>query len=370
MNTTIQINGKIYDVKTGKVLASKPILDTPKSAPPQASKNLNKSNGIAMDGVIKRPPKRTKNHPVNTVPSSHTQRSQTLHRKAVKKPAPTTHIHSTSTIINSKVEQSATGRGVLTKRVPDIRLAKAMSTTKSNLISKFDQRKRSNAVLTNDIKPSKPPKQNHTINNPKQHANSIAPTTTKTINPKKYVFEERVKDANNHLLKPVKKQPHHKSIFKKIKIRKKGLAIMATVMAFVVLGSFMAYQSIPQVSMRIAASEAGFMGKIPKTIPAGYAMSGPAQAENDSVLLKYASKSDSRQFVIVQKSSNWSSESLLTNFVLDTKLRYQSYVDKGLTVYIYDGGNATWVDGGIWYNIKSADSSLSTSQLLEIASSI
>jgi hypothetical protein len=73
-----------------------------------------------------------------------TQKSQTLYRKAVHKPtnkkqpsAPV--VHQTNANVNSRVEQSATGRGMLLKRVPDVRLTRAMQAQKSSLINKFNR---------------------------------------------------------------------------------------------------------------------------------------------------------------------------------------------------------------------------------------
>ncbi len=86
-------------------------------------------------------------------------------------------------------------------------------------------------------------------------------------------------------------------------------------------------------------------------------------------MLTYKSNSDDRKFIVSQKPTEWTSESLLTNYLVDSKLRYQTYRDKGMTVYIYNESNATWVDKGIWYTVNG-DGSLNSEQILEIASSI
>ena len=122
--------------------------------------------------------------------------------------------------------------------------------------------------------------------------------------------------------------------------------------------------------MRIAASKAGFPASLPSSIPAGYSFNGPVEVNEQVVSLKYDSNSDDRNFIITQKPTNWSSEALLTNYLLDSQFRYQVYKDKGLTIYVYDGSNATWVDKGVWYNVNGDEGSLSSEQLLELASSI
>ena len=60
---------------------------------------------------------------------------------------------------------------------------------------------------------------------------------------------------------------------------------------------------------------------------------------------------------------------LLDNYVSVSNRDYQTKEEKGRTVYIYDDSNATWVDGGIWYQIEG-DSSLSSDQLLNIVASM
>ncbi|HPR10213.1 MAG TPA: DUF4367 domain-containing protein, partial [Candidatus Saccharibacteria bacterium] len=207
---------------------------------------------------------------------------------------------------------------------------------------------------------------------PTNPVNTQPTTTTKETptNPKKFVFEDHIKKANSHLLKPVKKDSRRKRLVRSLKISPKVVSASAAVFALTLLAGFFAYQNVPMVSMRVAASKAGFNGALPTNIPAGYSFNGPVQADKDVILLTYNSNSDARRFIVTQKPSNWSSEALLTNYLLDSQFRYQAYKDNGLTIYIYNGSNATWVDKGIWYSVNGEDGSLSSEQLLELASSM
>lgn len=121
--------------------------------------------------------------------------------------------------------------------------------------------------------------------------------------------------------------------------------------------------------MRVAASQAGFKGTVPSTTPAGYAFHGPITYEKNVIVVSYKSNSDDRSFKIVQKPTTWSSEALLANYVNKSNMRYQTYNDKGLTVYVMDSNNAAWVDNGIWYTLVGS-SSLSTEQVLAMAASM
>lgn len=97
-------------------------------------------------------------------------------------------------------------------------------------------------------------------------------------------------------------------------------------------------------------------------------MNGPVEYAPGQVIVHYRSNSDSRSYSITQKASNWNSEALLNTQVLGASTDYQTIQSKGKTVYLYNDGHATWVDGGIWYEIDSKNN-LTKSQLLDIVNS-
>lgn len=404
MKTTIEINGKLYDARTGKVISS--VNNSTNSSQKEQPK------GVIMDGVARRKNQSTvtdlsKNSaspikpmsksstkqfaqdikrpkPVKVSPSNHhsavhsAQRSQTLNRKAVKKPAvsakPALHAKSATPVatIHSRVEHSATGRGMLMKKVPETRLVRAMSLPKSTLVSKFGKNYSKKPQLSPNLKVQQAPNSHssHKANEPSLKNPVHQIDSSAAVPVKRSVFEDHLLKANSHQQKPVKKAHRSKRIANKLRISPKIVSVSAGVFAILLLGGFFAYQNVPSIGMRIAASKAGFSGKLPSNVPAGYAFKSPINAEPNNIALTYKSRSDDRQFIIVQRPTNWSSESLLTNYLLDSQFRYQVYRDKGLTVYIYNGSNATWVDKGVWYSVTSPDSALSSEQLLELASSI
>lgn len=390
MKTTIEINGRIYDAQTGKIVSTS---HENKLADRQNAKKIAPmqplQRGIIMDGVNKRPVHQpsTRRSNLTAVKPSHlaNQKSQTLNRKAVKKPVTpkaVPYVHSTSANIPSKVEHSATGRGMLLKRVPDVKLTRALHAKKSNLVSKFGKPTHQKPTIAPHIAVQPAPvatpsdathaTPHHNLQNQVAVATTQPTPTTHQASPpaKKFVFEDHIKQANSHLLKPVKKESRRKRILRSMKVSPKVVSAAAAVFALTLLGGFFAYQNIPAVSMRIAASKAGFPASLPSSIPAGYSFNGPVEVNEQVVSLKYDSNSDDRNFIITQKPTNWSSEALLTNYLLDSQFRYQVYKDKGLTIYVYDGSNATWVDKGVWYNVNGDEGSLSSEQLLELASSI
>ena len=119
----------------------------------------------------------------------------------------------------------------------------------------------------------------------------------------------------------------------------------------------------------LAATRAGLNASIPTYQPSGFSMAGPIEYEPGVVTLNFKSNSDERSFAVTQKNSSWNSETLLENFVFATKQPYQTFQANGRTIYIYEGNKATWVDGGVWFNIDGK-ANLNSDQLLRIADSL
>lgn len=402
VKTTIEINGKLYDAHTGKIL-NNPKSSTPSAASKPAATHKPKQpvvkSGVVMDGISRHKaatpvtPKSTTRHTQankttkaanlkqkNQHTTVEAQKSQTLNRKAVKKPAVTQkpHTHSTSANLHSSVEKSATGRGVLLKKIPASRLTRAAAARKSSLVSKYGKSAPNKPMLSQDFKVQKTPvhhnaktKPINPITHPAQHP-ATKPTHKTSSSPSRNVFEENLAKANNHKMPAVKKpRSSRHRLARKLKVSPRVVSVVAGVFAIILLSGFFAYQRVPEIGIRIAANNAGFDAKLPGDVPAGYAFEGPIKAEQDKVTVSYKSGSDERSFTLEEKPSSWSSEALLTNFLLDSNNhRYQSYSNGGMTVYIYNGSNATWVDQGVWYSVTSADNTLSSEQLLDIASSI
>lgn len=394
----------MYDAHTGQLLqTTKPqALPNTKSNHKIAPSRLGQTplvKGTSVDGVTRRKSatvlpihkpsanNTTLNKPIinstrKEVPktpqhqSSLLQKSYTLHRKAVHKPShnPKPHIHSKS--MNSNGHSNSNFNDTQNKvvsHVPEPRLQRALNSSKSNVISKFGSANpHKSATLSPHLSVKPTPNQQISKTPPSIPPPAVHHLSNKNSNkhkPQKFVFEDQVQNANAHLLKPVKKARTTHKFIRKLHLSPKSASVMAGFAALIILGSFFAYQRIPTISMRVAANQAGFMGTIPSKVPAGYAFAGPVKAIDNAVAVTYKSSSDDRQFVLSQRQTNWSSEALLTNFLQESKLNYQVYKENGLTVYVYDGSNATWVDNGVWYNVNANQNSLSSSQLLEIAAS-
>lgn len=137
-----------------------------------------------------------------------------------------------------------------------------------------------------------------------------------------------------------------------------------------ILGAFFAWQNVPQVSMRLAATKSSVNASVPDYTPPGFSFAGPIQYTNSSVTMDFkANSDDARNFKITQEKSTETSPSLAANSLADDSTVQTSQVN-GTTVYIYgDQNHATWVNHGVRYTIQD-NAKLDTEQILKIAGSL
>lgn len=165
--------------------------------------------------------------------------------------------------------------------------------------------------------------------------------------------------ANDHIERPTY-QPRQ-SFFKR------HASLLAGSLAMVILGGYLTYLNMPNISMRIAASQAGINASYPEYKPAGYSIKKLAAFENDQVVMEY--RNHDKALKLTQQASSWDSKTTLENIVKKRAGEvYHTDQTKGLTIYTY-GNQATWVNGGILYNL-TFDDSLSIDQVHKIATSL
>lgn len=334
---TIQLNGNLYDAKTGRLLAS--------SAP--------QANPVALDGMIKRVAKNTSAkrskvaaHGVHSNPL----KSKTLARTAVKKP---NFVSVTPKHEKKELEISHNHDLARKKRATQVK--------KNRFVSRFGF---SDVSIVPKFKslPVKKAPQSTDINSV---SNSVIKTDKVVTNP----VLAAIQNATSHNQPRPKKTPVHHKVAKKLRVSPKTLNFAASACAILLIGGFIAIQNIPNLAVKMAASRAGVNASLPSYQPSGFALNGRVEYKPGQVSVAFKSRTDERQFNIIQTASSWNSDALLDNFINTSRRTYQTYQDKGKTIFVYDGSNATWVDGGVWYQIEG-NSSLNSDQLLRLASSL
>jgi len=344
------LNGKRYDALTGKML------DAPESAKSKAVKPaVHKDTfqtGKVVDGFTRKRPSAHVSHSVHKKP----EHSKTLMRQSVKKPV-------LASAKPASVKPIQPTHKIIGATTP-FRELRAEHVKKSRLISKFGSEiARGTSVIT-AVLPVKPAPGDSPA--PRAMAASAAHHVPSVAHP----FANAVQNAKSHEQPKIKKVTRRHKAARKLGISTKTLNMTAGLASLVIIAGYIAYQNLPNLSLRVAAARAGVHASLPGYHPAGFALSGPIKYQTGSVVLSYKSNSqDSRNFQVTQSTSDWNSDSLVQNFVATNHRGYQSYQDNGKTIYIYEGNNATWVDGGVWYQIEG-NASLNSDQLLRIAKSL
>jgi len=339
----IELNGQKYDALTGQLFSTKTV-----SAPTAT--------------VVK--PAAARQHTAAKAVHHKTQRSQTLMRNVVKKPLKTPGLHSVNGPLATKNMQSMSGitkphhKPLITTDISIGRAIRADHTSKSALVSKFGNSPISSAktaVVPVAPAPSQATPNPVTLRKQTTQANSL--------------FEKAMAASDSHT------QPAHQlpgkldKISNRLNLSRRALTFTSVSLLFVIVGSLAAYQGVPVISMKLASSRAGVRAGLPGYQPAGFSIAGPIESKPGEVKIDYKSNSDDRSYQVVQRSSNWNSQALLDNFIASNRKSYQTVESNGRTIYVYEAGNASWVDGGIWYQINGSKT-LSSDQLLNLAKSL
>lgn len=347
---TIVLNGKRYDARTGKVISTDPLPDTTRSKTKKPSTPKVKSiDGFARasQAQITMPKRQTNQAAVHKA-----EKSKTLMRKTVAKPK-------ADVVKPRTMEPQPITRN--TTNIDQQRLAHAQSVPKSTAISRFS----SNEIGTVSSTQANSPVANKKSVLPTADTEKVHQTTTK----KASFTEKALAHAEATEATRPKRDKRSVRVARKLHLTPRQVSFSSFAIAFLLIGGFFLYQNTTNIGMRIASSRAGIRGNLPGYQPAGFSVSGGIAYNPGQITIPYKSNSDDRNFKIVQNVSEWNSQALMDNYVAINHPSNQTIQDRGKTIYIYNGSNATWVDGGIWYRIEG-DSQLNSDQLLNIAASL
>lgn len=346
--SVIEVNGKRYDARTGQLI-KEPAAAAKKSAQkkPRPIHDFARS-GSTANGV----------HKI-------VQRSQTLMRTGVRRPAPKAAVKAVKPrqVSDFKPARKNIQPAMLPAKSEAERQARAAAVKQSSLVRKFGDIMRpagtSSAVpaVQTRVEPMKP------VPAPLQHKQAPA---LKPRSKSESLIEKGLRNASAH--KAAEKP-------KRSKARRKGsklAAYAAGTMAVLLLAGLVVYQNIPKISVRYAATRAGIAASLPSYSPSGFSLSPKINYTPGHLTLSYESNSDERGFTITQRESNWNSDALISNYVLGASdgEQPQTYEDKGRTIYLFGDSSATWVSNGVWYEIKGNSSKLTSDQLIRIATSL
>lgn len=147
--------------------------------------------------------------------------------------------------------------------------------------------------------------------------------------------------------------------------RAKPAAVAAAVAVVAILGGYIWLQNYPKLAIRSASNRAGFTASVPTYLPSGFSLNHNAATQPGLVALTFSSIASADNITITQRPTDWDSQSLLANYVADQSPQHLSVNQQGLTIYLYNGNQASWVNQGIWYSI-GGHNHLNRDQLLKI----
>ena len=347
-NSTIHINGKLYNASTGQLIETGP--------------------RPGLQDVVRKQP--TTLHQTKPSHSIHKQaeKSHTLMRKAVRKPAVGKASASAASmdVMKQKPVEKVTVDSFF--RVSKERIKHAEVVKKNALISRF-------ADFSMTVK--------HTDSVPKTFEAAHTPVyqppegqTEKVLQAingnhlkSHKLIEEGLKKATSHTEKPLKKSKLHHRIVKKVGMKKRASGITAGALSVLFLAGFFAYQNMARINVKYATTKSGVHANLPGYQPSGFAVSNKVEYDSGAVKISYRANADERNYTVTQRSSDWDSQALKEHLASLDGMAPQSYPDNGLMIYLHGDSSADWVTDGVWYSI-TGDAKLNTDQLIKIASSI
>lgn len=285
------------------------------------------------------------------------QHSTTLMRKSVTKPAVSLKrmmkVTPATTALMQKPQFNILPKQSVSM-VDEHRLKHAQQVARSNNISRFGV-----------IAP-----QRHVVRRPIEHSMTLRPTAgpvgpSRPAQPSNDIFERALAAANSH------QQPHvntHRKAGKKSHKVRTFASVVASSVAILLIVGFVAYLNEATLQMHLASSRAGISATLPKWRPQGFSVGSFAYAPS-TVTVNFKSTDQARAFSLTQTASNWDSSALLSDYVLPHTDSYTTVESEGNTIYTFGNNDATWVSGGLWYQLNT-NGNLSTSQIVDLASSM
>jgi hypothetical protein len=138
-----------------------------------------------------------------------------------------------------------------------------------------------------------------------------------------------------------------------------GLAFAGFALA---ITGFLVYLNLPDISVRVRATELGISTNLPAFKPSGYNVNGIAKVENETLMAEYTSGDDS--YIFTARKSSFDSYQV-ADYAKSIFGESESVFGSGLTIYVKDH-DAIWTNGGVLYTIYGS-AKLTTEDITKIA---
>ena len=369
----ITINGRTYDAITGMPIKQQTNAAALASHAQKPHVEAQKPVRAIMTDVA--PASRPQhNHAPAQAVHQVTQKSHTLYRKALKKPAPAhvaaparTAIVQPTTVAKPVEHKAEVAHKPVEHRSEITTPAPHPHHERSPLISKFGGMKA--PVAQTETRQPKPIE--HIAPAAVHPAVAKALQQQAAAQPKPQLSGSDLKEQliKERLAEVSERPTHHEKKAGWLGRQPRLVTILSSTLALLILGGYLTYITLPSISLRVAASRAGVNASMPEYKPDGYSLDGPITYSPGEVVISYKSNTDTETgYKLVQKATNWDSQAVLDNYVAKLTDNYLTYQERGITVYTF-GNKAAWVNGGLLYTIEG-NAALSSDQILKVATSI
>ncbi|QHN42686.1 hypothetical protein GII36_02340 [Candidatus Mycosynbacter amalyticus] len=343
---TVTINGREYDARTG----------LPVSAEHTSRAALRGAQAASVEPVA---PKPVRHGAASQHIHQKTQKSTTLNRKFTKKPQANHTPKPAAHTVSQHAQPRISPQPIASK--PIAHTPKLAQTKKSlDLRPTAQPIARPTAVQSASADVHRP----HPVATRAHHAQAAKKAAPAGQLPsasiiKQAAINEAIDSAPKHHAKQHKTRSHKRRL----------TGIVFGCFALVLFGGYLTYLNVPNLSVRVAAAQAGIDASYPGYQPDGYRLNGPVAYSDGQVQMQFAANTGTSDFTLKQSKSSWDSSALLENYVREKAGDdYTTSQEKGITIYSYKG-NAAWVSGGILYTIDG-NAPLSPDQIRKIATSV
>jgi hypothetical protein len=357
-NNVIELNGKRYDAVTGQYLGASHTKPIPATKRPV---------GRVMDGVM-RPaarhnqitpvkaakPVAARSRPVREHQPLHAaahkpQNTKTLMRHAVAKPKPVAKPLKAKGLDKAPAHTMAIKESV--SKVNPHRQQRANLVAQHQHVKRFQPVPLRSSVASTSVN-------RHTAPQSASRHITASPSVPKTQNPKE-MFEAAIAHATSHEQpSPRVARRHHR--------RSRLMHASIAVAVVVLLGGAITWAQWSKIELQIVSWQAGFDARMPGYALTDYSRS-PINKEHGALTVTYQSGDSFYQ--ITQQRSSWNSQTLLDQDVAGSSTdKIQTIESKGRIIYIH-GNSASWVDGGVRYDI-AGNAPLTSEDILAIIDSM
>ena len=158
---------------------------------------------------------------------------------------------------------------------------------------------------------------------------------------------------------------------KKLHFWQKKSFVAAASMAIISIAllGYLVSLNLPDLSVRVAAMQAGIANAYPSYVPSNYRLDGLVKEENGRITMNFRNDIG-KSFTLTEEKSSWDSAAVLANYVKKNwGDDYSIAKGQGLTIYV-SNSKAVWVNGGVLYIVDGEAAELNSSDLHDIAVSL